>query len=135
VTDPGETANLVDQLTRGYREHVADEARTAAVPGRVIGSDVEGQADTMADAAARLAELLAAFGQEPRRALDAITVFRGLSRSAESMAAAAAELRRQEWFDLDDEAAPGGLGSMDLRDLSHHLTREATELLGVRTPS
>jgi hypothetical protein len=29
-------------------------------------------------------------------------------RSAESMAAAAAELRRQEWFDLEDETDPEG---------------------------
>jgi len=67
---------------------------------------VEGQADAMEDAAGRLAELLAAFGREPRRSLDAIAVFRGLGRCAESMAAAAAEMRRQEWFDLDDEADP-----------------------------
>lgn len=77
-----------------------------AVPGRVTGADVEGQADALDDAAARLAELLAAFTQEPRRSLDAIAVFRGLSRTAEAMAAAAAELRRQEWLDFDDEADP-----------------------------
>jgi hypothetical protein len=83
-----------------------------AVPGRVLGGDVEGQADAMADAmadaTARLAELLvvAAFGQESRRSLDAIAVFRGMSRCAESMAAVAAEMRRQEWFDLEDEANP-----------------------------
>jgi hypothetical protein len=104
MTDPNETASLVDQLTRGYREHVAAEA--AAVPGRVRGEDVEDQADALADAAARLAGSLAALTREPRRSLDAIAVFCGLSRSAESMAAAAAELRRQEWFDLDDEADP-----------------------------
>jgi hypothetical protein len=102
TADPNETANLVGQLVSGYRGHVAAEA--AAVPGRVIGSDVEGQADTMADAAARLAELLTALTREPRRSLDAIAVFRALSRAAESMADASAELRRQEWFDLDDEA-------------------------------
>jgi len=33
-------------------------------------------------------------------------VFRGLSRAAESMAAAAAEMRRPEWLDLEDEAEP-----------------------------
>ncbi len=104
MTDPNETANLAGQLTRGYREHVAAEA--AAVPGRVRGDDVEDQADALADAAGRLAELLAALTREPNRSLDAIAGFRGLSRSAESMAAAAAELRRQEWFDLDDEADP-----------------------------
>jgi hypothetical protein len=64
---------------------------------------VEGQADALEDAAARLAEMLAALTQEPRRSLDVIAVFRGLSRAAESMADAAAELRRQDWFDLDDE--------------------------------
>ena len=102
-----ETANLVGQLAQGYREHLAEEAgpEIIAVPGRVLGGDIEGQADAMADAA-RLAELLTAFGQEPRRSLDAIAVFRGLSRTAESMAAAAAELRRQEWFDLEDDAEP-----------------------------
>jgi hypothetical protein len=31
-------------------------------------------------------------------------VFRDLSRTAGSIAGAAAELRRQEWFDLDDDA-------------------------------
>ena len=53
---------LAGQLIRGYREHVAAEA--AAVPGRVRGEDVEDQADALADDAARLAELLAAFGRE-----------------------------------------------------------------------
>src|SRR5689334_6596058 len=42
---PGETAGLVDQILGGYREHAA--AETAAVPGRVLGSDVEGQADAL----------------------------------------------------------------------------------------
>lgn len=104
MTDPNETANLVDQLLVGYREHAAAEA--VAVPGRVRGQDVEDQAGALADAAARLAELLTALTREPRRSLDAIAVFRALGRGAESMAAAAAELRRQEWFDLDDEADP-----------------------------
>ena len=36
--------------------------------------------------------------------MDAIAVFRRLSETAASMESAAAELRRQEWFDLDDEA-------------------------------
>jgi hypothetical protein len=77
------------------------------VPGQVRGQDVEDQADAVADSAARLAELLTAFAQEPGpRSMDAIAVFRGLSRAAGSMAAAAAELRRQEWFDLEDEADP-----------------------------
>jgi len=74
MTDPGETADLVDQLTRGYREHVA--AESVAVPGRVRGEDVEDQAVVLADAAARLAELLTALTREPRRSLDAIAVFR-----------------------------------------------------------
>ena len=103
MTDPNETADLVGQLIGAYREHAAAEA--TAVPGRVRGEDVEDQADALADAAARLAELLAAFAQEPApRSMDAIAVFRGLSRAAESMAAAAAEMRRQEWFDLEDGA-------------------------------
>ena len=100
MTDPSETANLVGEITEGYRAHVA------AVPGRSLGSDIEGQADALADDSARLARLLSAFTQESRRSLDAIAVFRALSRSAESMAAAAAELRRQEWFDLEDDADP-----------------------------
>ena len=37
--------------------------------------------------------------------MDVIAVFRGLSRTADSMAATAEELRRQEWFDLDDPEA------------------------------
>jgi hypothetical protein len=104
VTDPNETANLVGQLTQGYRERLAEEAgpETIAVPGRILGGDIEGQADALADAASRLASSLTAFAKEPQRSLDAIAVFRGLSQAAGSMAAAAAELRRQEWFDLED---------------------------------
>jgi hypothetical protein len=102
MTGPNETVGLVDQLIGGYREHAAGKA--AAVPGRVRGEDVEDQADALADAAARLAELLTALTREPNRSLDAIAVFRALGRGAESMAAVMAELRRQEWFDLDDEA-------------------------------
>jgi len=83
-----------------------DEEIEIAVPGRVLGADVEGQADALDDAAARLAGLLAAFGREPWRSLDAIAVFRALSRAAGSMAAAAVEMRRQEWFDLDDAEEP-----------------------------
>ena len=46
------------------------------VPGQVRGQDIEDQADELADAAARLAELLTAFTQEPRRSMDVIAVFR-----------------------------------------------------------
>jgi hypothetical protein len=108
-----ETASLAGQLIQGYREHLAEEAgpEIIAVPGRVLGGDIEGQADALADDAARLAELLAGFSQEPRRSMDAIAVFRGLSRAAESMAAAAAELRRQEWFDLGDDAEPEAIAT------------------------
>ena len=110
MTGPGETANLVDKITEAFRERAAedaDEPHVTAVPGRVLGSDIEGQADALADASSRLAELLAKFTREPApRALDAIAVFQALSRSAASMADAAAELRRQEWFDLEDEADP-----------------------------
>ena len=115
MTDPNETADLVGQLTQGYREHKAEEAgpEITAVPGRVLGSDIEGHADALADDAGRLAGLLTAFAQEPRRSLDAIAVFRGLSRAAESMAAAAAELRRQEWFDLDGEAEPEAVAAWE----------------------
>lgn len=111
MTDPNETANLVSQLTQGYREHAAAEA--AAVPGRVRGEDVEDQGDALADSAARLAELLAALTREPDRSLDAIAVFHSLSRAAESMADAAAELRRQEWFDLGPEAEPEAVTAWD----------------------
>jgi hypothetical protein len=85
---------------------VSEIPEICTVPGLVLGGDVEDQADVLTDAAARLAELLSAFGREPRRSLDAIAVFRRLSQAAESMAAAAAELRRQEWFDLEDDADP-----------------------------
>jgi hypothetical protein len=63
MTDPNETADLVGQITGAYREHAAAEA--APVPGRVLGGDVEGQADALEDAAARLAEMVAALTQEP----------------------------------------------------------------------
>ncbi len=72
MAHPDETARLVGAITAAYREHAAGEAGITAVPGRVLGGDVEGQADALAAAAARLAELLAAFAQEPRRSLDAI---------------------------------------------------------------
>ena len=100
---PNETASLVAEITEGFREHAAEMTR---VPGQVRGQDVEDQADAMADAAAQLGELLAAFTQEPRRSMDVIAVFRRLSETAASVASAADELRRQEWFDLDSEADP-----------------------------
>ena len=105
MADPNETADLVDQITRGYREHLAAEAELTAAPGRVLGSDIEGQAEALADGAGRLAALLTAFAQEPApRSMDAIAVFRGLSRAAGSMAAAAAEMRRQGWPVVEDGA-------------------------------
>jgi len=110
MTDPGKTADLVDKITGAFRERVAEETnepRITAVPGRILGRDIEGQADALADASSRLAGLLTKFTREPApRALDAIAVFQALSRSAALMADAAAELRRQEWFDLEDEADP-----------------------------
>jgi hypothetical protein len=60
MTDPGETVGLVDQITGAFRERAAEEAnepRITAVPGRVLGSDIEGQADALADASSRLAGL------------------------------------------------------------------------------
>jgi hypothetical protein len=114
MSDTNETANLVGQLTRGYREHLAEEAgrEIVAVQGRVLGGDIEGQADALADDAGRLADLLTAFAREPgRRSMDPIAVLRGLSRAAGSMAAAAAELRRQEWFDLEDDAEPEAIAA------------------------
>ncbi len=85
MTGADETANLVGQLTQGYREHKAAEGEEAepeitAVPGRVLGSDIEGDADALADDASRLAAPLTVFAQEPGpRSIDAIAVFRGLS--------------------------------------------------------
>jgi hypothetical protein len=119
MTGADETANLVGQLTQGYREHRAAEGEEAepeitAVPGQVLGSDIEGHADALADDADRVAALLTAFAKEPGpRSIDAIAVFRGLSRAAESMAAAAAEMRRQEWFDLEDEAEPEAVAAWE----------------------
>ena len=109
MADPNETASLVGSLIDGYREHVAAER----VPGQVRGQDVEDQADALAAAAARLGELLTAFTQEPRRSMDAIAVFRRLSETAASMESAAAELRRQEWFDLGDDAEPEAVTAWD----------------------
>ena len=60
-------------------------AEIVPVPGRVLGNDIEDQADATAGAAARLTELLTAFAQAPRRSLDAIAVFQALSRTAASM--------------------------------------------------
>jgi hypothetical protein len=55
-----------------------------AVPGRVLGSDIEDQADALADGARRLTDLLVAFAREPApRSMDAIAVFHGLSQAAE----------------------------------------------------
>src|SRR4051794_2817437 len=48
MTNPDETASLVGQITGAYREHAATGAEADAVPGRVLGGDVEGQADAMA---------------------------------------------------------------------------------------
>jgi hypothetical protein len=107
MSDPNETANLVGQLVQGYREHLAEESgpRVVAVPVRVLGGDIEGQADALADDAGRLVGLLAAFAQEPgRRSLDAIAVYRRLSQAMESMAAAVTELRRQGWAIPEDGA-------------------------------
>jgi len=49
MTDPDETANLVAEITEGFREHAAEMTR---VPGQVRGQDVEDQADAMAAAMA-----------------------------------------------------------------------------------
>ena len=111
MTEPNETADMAAQLIQGYREHVAAEAAVVPVPGQVLGSDVEDQADELAAAAARLGDLLTAFAREPSRSFDAIAVFQALSRAAGSMAAAAAELRRQEWFDLEDDAEPEAIAA------------------------
>lgn len=111
MTDPDETANLAAQLIHGYREHVAADAAAVPIPGQVLGSDIEGQADELAAAAARLGDLLTAFAREPNRSLDAIAVFQALSRTAGSMAAAATELHHQEWFDLEDGAEPEAIAA------------------------
>jgi hypothetical protein len=86
---------------------VEAEPEIVAVPGRVLGSDIEDQADELADGAGRLTDLLTAFAQEPGPwSIDAIAVFHGLSRASESIAAAAAELRRQGWPVLEADAEP-----------------------------
>lgn len=73
----------------------------------VQGKDVEAQTDAMADAAGQMAGLLTRFARAPgRRSMDSIAVFHGMSRAVEALSAAAAELRRQEWLDLDDEEHP-----------------------------
>jgi hypothetical protein len=82
--------------------------RSFLCPARSWVTTSRTKADALADAAARLAELLATFAQAPpaARSLDAIAVFQALSRTAASMKAAAVEMHRQEWFDLDGEADP-----------------------------
>ena len=45
--------------------------------------------------------------------MDAIAVFKGLSRAAGSMETAAAELRRQEWFDLGADADPEAVAAWE----------------------
>lgn len=73
------------------------------VPGLVQGTDIEHQADDLADAAEHLEGLLAAFAREPSRSLEPIAVFLALARAAGSMADVAAELRRQEWVEVGTE--------------------------------
>ena len=64
--------------------------------------------------AERLVALLTAFAREPGpRSIDAMAVFRGLSRAAESMVAAAAEMRRQEWLDLEAGAEPEAVAAWE----------------------
>ena len=66
---------------------MSETPEITAVPGRVLGGDIEGQADALADGAARLADLLTAFAREPGpRPVDVIAVYRGLSRAAGQMA-------------------------------------------------
>ena len=113
MTDPNETANLVGQLTQGYREHKAEEAGPGSPPYPAGSSAATSRARPTRWPMTLPAwpSLLAAFAQEPQRSMDVIAVFRGLSRAAESMAAAAAELRRQEWFDLEDDAEPEAIAA------------------------
>ena len=97
MTDPNETTNVVGEIIQGYREHAAAEAGIVPVPARVLGSDIEAAAADLAEAAGRLGELLAAFAREPGpRSMDAAAVFRSLAQAAESVAASAVELGRQE---------------------------------------
>ena len=102
MTDPNETADLVNEIIGGYREHAA-AAEVTRVPGQIRGDDIEDQADELADAAERLAGLLTAFAREPSRSLDVIAVFKGLSRASAAMGETAAELRRQEWVEVGAE--------------------------------
>jgi hypothetical protein len=112
MTDPDETANLVGEITRAYRAHAAEGAEITAVPGRVLGSDIEDQADALADGAQRLTDLLTAFARESGpRSIDAIAVFHGLSQASSAIAVAAAELRRQGWPVLEDGAEPEAIAA------------------------
>src|SRR5580698_2665256 len=113
MTDPDEIASLVDQITRGYREHAAEGAEVVAVPGRVLGADIEGQVDALAEAAARLAELLAAFTQEPQRSMDAIAVFRGLSRAAAALGIRRCRAAAPGMVRPRRRGGSGGLGRVD----------------------
>jgi hypothetical protein len=98
------------------RPPVSETPEITAVPGRVLGSDIEGQAEALADDAARLAGLLAVFAQESGpRSIDAIAVYRSLSWAAGQTAAAAAALRRQGWPGLEDDAEPEAATGMDGR--------------------
>lgn len=92
-----------------YRECAAQirqlaEADGTAPPPKVTGADVEDQADTVNDAARRLAVLLTAFGRQPAPGgLEPIAVLRAMSRAVWLIADAAGEIRRQEWIDLDED--------------------------------
>jgi hypothetical protein len=85
------------------------------VPGQVRSDDVEDQAEELAAAAEHLPALLTAFGREPTGSLDAIAVFRRLSRAAEAMGTAAAELHRQEWVGVgaEPDAAAAWNGALE----------------------
>jgi hypothetical protein len=96
-----------------------------AVPGGVLGSDIEDQAAELADAAARLADLVAAFGREPgARQVDAAALARRLGQARESIAAAAAGLQ----FIGDRDTG------MEIRALSDDQARDVLLTLSDRLP-
>jgi len=102
-----------------------NEPHLIAVPGRVLGSDIEDQAAELAGAAARLAALVAAFGREPgARQADVAALARRLGQARESMAAAAAGLQ----FTGDRDTG------MEIRALSADQARDVLLTLSDRLP-
>jgi hypothetical protein len=102
-----------------------DKPHLTAVPGRVLGSDIEDRAAELAAAAAALAEVVAAAEREPRPLqVDAAAVARHLSRAVGWMADAAAGLQ------LAGDRDTG----MEIRALSDDQARDVLLTLSDRLP-